>query len=248
MATTHLSYAKRDEIMRNVGKLIPHTSSHDLTKIYDTEFKKIEPQFLKLALPQIIRNKELLNSNATLEGYERHELFKAFEEIYFAIPKIYTPSTAAQHHENSTWGDSHACNNNECNFICVDLQKPAHLPICHTFHRYGNDKTTKYNKIHLEGELLDLNTNFIKNALPIAEAALKHNKMYLDLQKFLQKFTTTKQLTDTWPEIETFIPPEYLSKAIKQKKAKKVALNLSEKNRINEINKELFIQKMMKGM
>ena len=248
MATTHLSYDKRNEIMRNVGKLIPHTSSSNLESEYNKKFNVIAEKFANLALQQIIKNKEILSQNPNIIGYNPKELFPAFEELYFAIPKIYMPSTSAEYYNNSTWGDNYTYQSEDINYIHIPLKNEIYLPHCHKFSRYNSNLSKTNNLITLKGELLDIYIQFIESTQPTITNAVKHNKIREQLSTLLNKFTTTKQLTDTWPQMESFIPPEYLSKAIRQKKAKKVPLTLIETNQINAINKEILIQKMLKGI
>lgn len=242
MATTHLSYGKREHIMRNVGKIIPHTPITTLYNRIDTAFEPFTEKFTELALQQIIKDPAILNPNFKVLGYHHHELFHPFKELHFGIPAIYLPKLEGTNY----WGDQHHYRTGEKGFIEIKLKHTLYLPRIHEFNRYGD--TIKINPINLEGELLNLFIKFIKTSQPLIAEAQKHNKIRQDLSHILDLFTTTKQLTDTWPDIESFIPPEYLHKSIRQKKAKRVPLTLEQLKRINEINKELLIQKMLTGL
>ena len=107
MATTHLSSDKRNEIMRNVGKLLPHTSSYKLAAVNNTALEIYKEEFVKLSLDQIIKDPIILTNDYTIESYNKHQVFTHFTELHIAVPKLYVPQTKDQYNNTvPTLGES----------------------------------------------------------------------------------------------------------------------------------------------
>lgn len=253
MTTTHLSHEKRSEILRNVGKLLPHTSSNEISERYDEIFLKYAPTFTELVLKQIIKHPKITKENFQIGDYKVNDLLPTFQYLFIPIDKIYMPKLVQDWNGRvATWGEQHAYYTNDRHtHIQLQLQTPLRLPICHKYSKFdsnGSQNANLHNQIDMSGDMLDLFIEFNQEATNAQQTTLKHNRLIELTATLLKKFTTTKQLTNAWPEIESFIPVNYLGKSIRQKKAKPVPLSEKEKQWIQEISKELLIQKMIKGI
>ena len=245
MASIRMSYELRRRIMDNVGKYLPCADHYKIRRDVDKIFLTYTNRFQQLALKQILPEKFLKPHHSTFLGYTTEEFLSPFTSLGFVIPSIYLPKLP-DNNGLTCWGE-HGWRNPNLSLVKVNLHTKLHIPHTHKCSIYDDNFRSHRNTLNPSEDLLDLFDQFAVKTNSYLEPLAKHNTMYHQLLTLLQKFHTTKQLTDAWPEIEAFIPSDYLSDSIRQKKAKKVPLTLEELKQINQINKELLIQKLLKN-
>ena len=238
-----MSQYLRSRIMRNAGKYIPRGDQYEAKKEITSIFRKYSSSFERLAVKQIIPEQFLQTDLPTIKGYSPKEVLQHFEKLSFIIPTIYLPRITNDPLKES-WATT-SWSNDDLVIIDIKLGKGLYLPRVHDYNTYDDNIAAHRNNIVPDDELLLLLEQFATEANAYLDHLAKHTELYYQLFQLLHKFHTTKQLTDAWPEIEAFIPSEFLSESIKQKKAKKVSLSEIELNQIDAISKELLIQKML---
>lgn len=240
-----MSSELRRRIMYRVGDYLPSADPFKVKRHVSKIFLKYTADFERLAVKEIIPTQFLGETTPIIPGYETNEFLKHFSSLSFIVPTIYLPSIPEQT-TKSGWAES-GWRNTDLSIIDIRLGRSLYLPHVHECSPYDDHLRTHRNNFTPSGEVLELLEKFAIETNTYIEPLQKFSLLHHQLRELLNKFHTTKQLTDAWPEIESFIPSEYLADSIRQKKAKKVPLTLEELKQINAISKELLIQKMLKG-
>ncbi len=229
MESKLLNHNKRRVILHNIGGLFPRTPNYAADNLINREIKESK-EIQRLIVKDIIKNQTIL-SLPTILGYTKEELLTAVHSITIQIPEIYRSDYQRQ--------------GTAAGYINIKLEKTIYLPHCHTINNYNPNTTRIHNTLKLDSdELLDL---WIKLMTRVDKKIAKlkvNNQVHLLAQEIIFKCKSVKQLLNTWPELEVFIPPQYLQAVTKQKRAVKIHLAQKFESTIQEANKQILIRKL----